>query len=143
MEEAKVIVKLDNVYKVTKLQVPVSDIDFEAELSIFWSAIKGIKPENIILEYFNEKNESVRMTLRDAGASDALKTIRAVCVVGGCILNSRNDADSDTLRRLACLGHYTPTQLLAGRGKIFSNTGRDLRIDCEATWCLQEELLKK
>jgi hypothetical protein len=142
MQQATVIVRVDNIYKVAKRQIRVSDVDFQKEIATFWAAIKGIRPENIILAYNDEKDNEIQMTLKEAGDTNQLRTIRAVGVVGSCILNSRNDPDCEALRKLSCLGHYAPTQVLANRGNIFSSSNRDLRINCEASWMLIDELLK-
>jgi hypothetical protein len=143
MQQATVKVRLDNIYKVAKRKKRVSDVDFQKEIAAFWAAIKGIRPENIVLAYNDEKDNEVQMTLKEAGETDQLKTVRAVGVVGGCILNSRNDPDCEALRKLSCLGHYPPTELLANRGNIFTVNSKDnMRINCEASWMLIDELLK-
>lgn len=81
------------------------------------------------------------MSLEDAGKYDKMKTVRAVAAVGRCIVAGIEQANSSATRELYCLGHYTPTALLEGRGNIFSKDLSHL-ILCRRTSDLMIELLK-
>lgn len=141
MEHATHEVKVDAIYKVAKLKKEVAYSDFDFQIRRLYEATKCYQPWQIILYYVDENGEKIKMSLEDAEKYDKMKTVRAVAAVGRCIIASIEQANSSATRELYCLGHYTPTALLEGRGNIFSKDSSHL-ILCRRTSDLMIELLK-
>lgn len=140
--DQRMYVDLDAIYMVAKLKQEVSYAEFNREINTFYLTAKGNYPENIILRYTDESGNKIAMTLAEAGEREECRTIRSVAAVGACIFLRKNDADSEAIRDIYCLGHYAPSILLADRGNIFSNGSAGLKINCRRTVDLIAELMK-
>lgn len=129
------------IYSVAKLKKEVAYSDFDMNIRRLYEATKCYQPWQIILRYTDENGEKVEISMEEAGKTDAHKTVRAVAAVGRCIVAGKENPDEQATIDLYCLGHYTPTALLAGRGNIFSADSTHA-ILCRRTSDLMIELLK-
>lgn len=148
--QPKVECSVNAIYKVAKLKEEVAYTDFNHDVLRLYNAVKGNKPENIILKYDEKmgKDENERpiyrqfsMSLKEIGRKELCKTIRAVAATAACIFMRRNDVDSETILKIYCLGMNKPSLILSGRGDIFRNDSEN-KIICSTTPELIDELLK-
>ncbi len=135
------VAEVNAIYSVAKLKKEVAYSDFDRDIRRLYDAIKCYQPWQIILRYTDENGKKVEMSVEEAGRTDSCKTVRAVAAVGRCIVAGKEQADEQATIDLYCLGHYTPTALLSGRGSIFSSDSTHA-ILCRRTSDLMIELLK-
>lgn len=133
--------RVGTIYAVAKLKKECAYSDFNMEINRLYEAAKCYPPEAIILTYTDISEGKIKMSLLEAGKQDKCKTIRAVVAVGSCIQQGRNDPDRPGLVDILCLGHHKPSDLLIGRGNIFSQDS-SAQILCRRTSDLMKELLK-
>ena len=107
--QPKVECSVNAIYKVAKLKEEVAYTDFNHDVLRLYNAVKGNKPENIILKYDEKmgKDENERpiyrqfsMSLKEIGRKELCKTIRAVAATAACIFMRRNDVDSETILKI-------------------------------------------
>lgn len=133
--------RVNTIYKVAKLKRECAYSDFNMEIKRLYEAAKCYPPDSIILTYTDVCEGKVRLSLKETGEQDKCKTIKAVVAVGSCVQQGRNDPDRPGLVEILCLGHHKPTDLLVGRGNIFSKDS-SAQILCRRTSDLMNELLK-